>query len=84
VVPFSLFTRRLCGGQPTGPRSSDYNDYMDILKRLIWYNIRRILKVLPQRHQGTKNEYEFKLLSKREESIAKKIVDAAFTVHKVL
>ncbi len=27
---------------------------------------------------------KFKLLSKREESIAEKIVDAAFTVHKVL
>ena len=27
---------------------------------------------------------KFRLLSKREESIAEKIVDAAFTVHKVL
>jgi hypothetical protein len=27
---------------------------------------------------------KFKLLSKREESIAEKIIDAAFTVHKVL
>ncbi len=27
---------------------------------------------------------KFKLLSKREESIAAKIVDAAFTIHKVL
>ena len=27
---------------------------------------------------------KFKLLSKREESIAEKIVDAAFTVHRIL
>ena len=35
-----------------------------------------------QRHK--KRNMKFKLLSKREESIAEKIVDAAFTVHKIL
>ena len=34
-------------------------------------------------HQGT-NKMKLKLLSKREESIAEKIVDAAFTVHKAV
>jgi hypothetical protein len=34
-----------------------------------------------QRH---KEKMKFKLLSKKEEEIAEKIVDAAFTVHKVL
>ena len=39
------------------------------------------------RHKGTKalrNNMCFKPLSKREEDIAKKIVDAAFTIHKAL
>lgn len=38
----------------------------------------------PLRHDGTKKNMKHKLLSKREESIAEKIVDAAFTVHKLL
>ena len=39
----------------------------------------------PLRHDGTKKKnMKYKLLSKREESIAEKIVDAAFTVHRIL
>jgi len=39
----------------------------------------------PLRHDGTKKRnMKYRLLSKREESIAEKIIDAAFTVHKLL
>jgi len=41
-------------------------------------------KVQPLRHEGTRKNMKFKFLSTREESIAEKIVDAAFAVHKVL
>ncbi len=52
--------------------------------RALWNSI------LPLRHQDAKMSInqrmnkKFKVLSKREESIAEKIVDAAFKVHKVL
>jgi len=40
---------------------------------------------MPPRHEDTKKgNMKFKLLSKTEETIAGKIVDAAFTVHKKL
>jgi hypothetical protein len=48
-------------------------------------NETKFVKVQPLRHEGTKKRnMKFKLLSKREASISEKIVDAAFTVHKVL
>ena len=40
--------------------------------------------VQPPRHKGTKKGYEFEPLTKREESIAKKIVYAANAIHKIL
>lgn len=40
---------------------------------------------LPLRHKDTKEKYlSFKPLSSKDEEIAKKIVDAAYTVHKNL
>jgi len=44
--------------------------------------IRYLVKVQPLRHKGTKKNYQFKPLSKRKESIAKKVIDAAYTVNK--
>jgi len=40
--------------------------------------------VQPLSHKGTKKGTNYKPLSKREEFIAEKIVDAAYTVHKIL
>jgi hypothetical protein len=40
--------------------------------------------VEPLRHKDTKEMMRFDPLSEREESIAKKIVDAAYAVHKSL
>jgi len=41
-----------------------------------------MVTVQPLRHKGTKKNYQFKPLSKRKESIAKKVIDAACTVNK--
>ena len=46
--------------------------------------LKRKVKDQPLRHEGTKKNIKFKLLSKREESIVEKIVDTAITVHKVI
>ena len=40
--------------------------------------------VEPLRHKDTKEEMDYSPLSESEESIAKKIVDSAYTVHKAL
>jgi hypothetical protein len=46
--------------------------------------IRLNATVQPLRHKDTEKGYDYKPLSKREESIAEKIVDASYTVHKIL